>query len=63
MKSAVGNLYRVPNKTILQLVDRLSEPDTDVLSIVSEFVTQARDNGINVNEDDLNKLVSRFVKQ
>ena len=63
MKSAVGNLYRVPNKTILQLVDRLSEPDTDVLSIVSEFVTQARDNGINVNEDDLNKLVGRFVKQ
>ena len=63
LKSTVGNLYLVPDKTVLELVDRLAEPDTDVLTIVSEFVTQAAENKIIVDEDDLRKIVSRFVKQ
>ena len=63
LKSTVGNLYLVPDKTVLELVDRLVEPDTDVLTIVSEFVTQAAENEIIVDEDDLRKIVSRFVKQ
>ena len=53
----------MPDKTVLELVDRLAEPDTDVLTIVSEFVTQAAENKIIVDEDDLRKIVSRFVKQ